>query len=102
MEKKFTVYLSGPMTGMPNLNFASFDKLKVKLTRMGFNVVSPADLDRARGPLPYPAALKDDIKHLLDCDAVYMLLGWHMSFGARLEMFIAQAIGLRVFFEADM
>lgn len=90
------------MTGMPNLNFASFDKLKVKLTRYGFEVVSPADLDRERGPLPYPETLKDDIRHLLECDGIFMLLGWRQSFGAQLELFISQAIGLRVFFEEDM
>lgn len=94
------VYISGPMTGMPNLNFEAFDRARDLLLSQGHWIVSPADLDRSRGTLTYQEALKDDLKYLLWCDAIYMLKGWdNGSFGAKLEHHIAQALGYTIMYE---
>lgn len=42
--------------------------------------------------------LRYDLKALLDCDAIYMLPGWEQSHGARLELQVASAVGLKVMF----
>lgn len=39
------VYLSGPMTGLPELNFPAFRVEAARLRALGFEVVNPADLN---------------------------------------------------------
>lgn len=95
------VYVSGPMTGIPDLNFPAFDKARDICLACGYEVVSPADLERARGLLPYEEALRDDFRHLLECDQILMLKGWQHSNGARVEFVIAKAIGLTIHYQAE-
>lgn len=42
--------------------------------------------------------MRYDLKAMLDCDAIYMLPGWEQSHGARLELQVASAVGMRVVF----
>lgn len=94
-----TIYLSGPMSGIPDLNHPAFDKARDRLLVEGHRVVSPADLDRNRPPLPYKDKLRDDLRYLLDCQAIYLLKGWGDSQGACLEWFVALSLGMHICFE---
>lgn len=90
------LYLSGPMTGLPHLNFPAFFAEARRLRDLGYDVVNPAEIN------PDPDAewvdcLKMDIKALLDCDGIAMLPGWQTSRGARLEHHIASTLSFRVF-----
>jgi hypothetical protein len=85
------VYVSGPMTGMPDLNFPAFRAAARKLRQMGFSVVNPADSTANEGKA-WAECLRNDITNLMTCDAVVMLPGWTKSRGARLE----RALALRV------
>lgn len=40
------VYVSGPMSNLPNFNFGSFDEASAQLRNVGHSVFSPADHDR--------------------------------------------------------
>ena len=95
------VYLSGPMTGLPDLNFPAFDQARDICLACGYEVVSPADLERNRLPSSYAESLRDDFRHLLECDQILMLEGWETSYGATMEFFIATAIGLKVHYEVN-
>lgn len=105
--EQFRVYIAGPMRGILRWNFPAFDAARDYLKDKGYNVVSPADLDRqAHGKdveyqtdLPpgfVREALARDFAALATCDAIYMLNGWENSAGARAELAFAQAIGMRV------
>ena len=39
------LYLAGPMSGKPQMNFPAFEKAAKSLRRRGHDVVSPAELD---------------------------------------------------------
>jgi hypothetical protein len=93
------VYISGPMSGERNLNFPAFDIAKQRLTILGFQVVSPADLERERCFFSYQDKLRDDIRYLLDCEAIYLLDGWEHSQGAKIEFAIAVALNMVVMYE---
>jgi hypothetical protein len=93
------VYISGPMTGIPNLNFEEFDKARDMFLSLGHWVVSPADLERCRGTLPYEESLKDDLKYLLWCDTIFLLKNWQRSFGSKLEYQVAHALGYTKLYE---
>lgn len=99
------VYLAGPMTGYPRWNFDAFDEATARLRKRGFTVVSPAELDRARGfdpDAPVENFTKDDLYKVMKADlnlilhvvdTVVYLPGSEESEGASLEMSVARAIG---------
>lgn len=88
------VYIAGPMTGYPELNYPAFHSAAEKLRSMGFEVVSPAELN----PITegYREAMRKDILALLECDHICLLDGWEKSKGATLEHHIATVLDLTV------
>jgi hypothetical protein len=89
------IYVSGPMTGRPDLNFPNFHLAAARLRRAGYEVVNPAELN------PDPAAswqdcMRADIKALMDCHGVATLDGWRDSRGAKIECGLAESLGLPV------
>lgn len=106
------VYLAGPMTGVPQFNFPAFDAAAHRLRGVGFDVVSPAELDdpdtRAAALASTDGApgtgssngetwgdfLARDVKLIADqgIEAVVVLDGWERSRGARLETFVANRL----------
>lgn len=92
---KRTIYISGPMTGKPQLNFPAFHAKARELRAAGHEVVNPAEHGEQPG-LQWADYLKKDIRLLLDCNEIHMLPGWRESRGARLECHIAIELGLMV------
>ena len=93
-----TVYIAGPMRGYPEYNFPAFDKAKELAISLGYNVFSPADMDRAddsnETAKMSPEQLQEmfalrDTKAIFDSTHVAMLPGWERSRGARAEFFLA-------------
>ncbi len=107
-KPKERIYLAGPMTGWPSLNFPAFDKAQFYLEKQGFEVVSPAAMDREAGvdetkyvtsktiSSIWHEAMRRDIVALLTVDAVALLPEWQKSAGANVELTVARALGLRV------
>ena len=90
------IYLSGPMTGLPECNHPAFDAAAARWDAQGWVVLNPADAcDRAPG-LPRRQYMRWDLGHLLAADAIALLDGWRGSIGARLEVRIAVEVGLLV------
>lgn len=98
------VYLSGPMSGRPEYNFPAFHAAAGRLRSVGFEVVSPAELDGdpPAGVIPgdstYNAYLARDVQIVADptVGAVAVLDGWEESTGARLEVTVAHRLGKMV------
>ena len=89
------LYLSGPMTGLPELNFPAFHKAAAELRAMGYEVVNPAELN-PDGATPWAQCMRNDIKALCDCCTVALLPGWEDSRGANIEARLALNLGMRV------
>lgn len=89
-------YISGPMSGIADNNSKAFDERKDKLLALGFDVVSPVDLDRrdSAASLAYGDCLRRDIAAMLDCSHINYLPGAERSTGAMLERDVANVIGL--------
>lgn len=88
---KPVVYISGPMTGKPDLNFPAFNRAAEDFRGLGFDVVNPVDIN------PDPNAkwkdcMRADINALFDCSHIALLPGWEKSKGARIEFDIAMAL----------
>lgn len=89
------IYLSGPMSGLPELNFPAFHAMAARLRAAGHEVVNPAELN------PDPAAdwnqcMRRDIAALCTCTTLALMPGWETSQGAQLELHIAHRIGLGI------
>jgi nucleoside 2-deoxyribosyltransferase len=115
------IYIAGPMSGKPMLNFDAFDHAKDFLKEGGWDVISPADLNRfVHGWGEFPtekqvaasqtkALTKEqrwqiiltDFSLLYQCDAIFMLHGWENSPGATAELGLAQFLGLEINFAED-
>ena len=106
------LFISGPMRGIPYYGFPAFDAARAAFEAAGFDVVTPADLDRAAGfdamDLPETtdwnteagfdvrAAMKRNIDALLDSDGVVFLEGWGGSLGCNIERLIADRLNMRL------
>lgn len=90
-------YLSGPMTGLPNYNYAAFNYIASILRRAELDIINPAENFEGRTDLPREDYMAQDIKHLMTCDAIILIHGWENSRGAKLELEIAQQLGLEVY-----
>lgn len=98
------IYLAGPMTGLPRWNYDAFEEATARLRAAGHAVTSPHEMELADGFDPdapvaqytkenLHRAMRRDIQAVLQCEAVVLLDGWHLSRGAKLETDVAQAIG---------
>lgn len=96
--KPMRIYISGPMTGLPNNNVDAFEKAELDLKGEGFFVVNPA-----KNGLPPIATWKQhmvrDIENLLTCEAIFFLKGWEKSKGARIEACVASTATMKMFFQ---
>lgn len=106
------VYIIGPMRGIPELNAPAFDKATALGKRLGYEVVSPVDVDRSLGEsmddLPWGGGTPDSkikiAKRDLDLilgfnpaeDAVALLPAWYNSLLGPAEFMLARAIGLKI------
>jgi len=100
-----SLYLAGPMTGIPQHNFPAFDAAAARLRQEGHTVISPTDLDRGMGydatktdEDPSPETLKkmfmaDLVAVMYEVDEVALLPGWRKSKGACIEVALACMIG---------
>ena len=109
------VYISGPMTGHPDYNFAAFREAAAALRARGYDVVSPHELDEAAsiepnptgdGPTPeeYAGFLARDIEVMAreGVEAVVVLPGWQESGGAKTEVTFARALKLPILRYPDL
>lgn len=91
-----TIYISGPMTGIKNVNREAFNAAQAMLNKKGFVVLNPAVLPAG---LTYEEYMRIDIAMLGVCSAIYMLAGHLKSKGATAELAYAKSCGFEVFYQ---
>jgi len=90
------LYLSGPMTGLPNFNYPAFHKAAKTLRDLGNHVFNPAECFDGNQGLSKEEYMRADIRAVLEATVVVTLPGWEDSSGAQLEVEVAKAIGVPV------
>ena len=105
------LYIAGPMSGYPQFNYPAFHAAAEALGALGYEYVSPAELDSEElqklAMQSKDGSFKDiecanetwgdmlarDVKLVADIvDGVCLLPGWEQSRGARLEAFVAASM----------
>lgn len=93
-------YVSGPITGMKDLNKASFDAEEKRLRALGFDVFNPQSIKPPKlsldGRALWQYYMRECVKNIPDRDTIVMLPGWQASDGANEERRIAIMLGLHV------
>jgi hypothetical protein len=89
------VYLSGPMSGLPEFNFPAFNAEAARLRSIGYQVVNPAEINQEEQG-NWQVCMRRDIVELMSCDTLALLDGWQSSNGAHLEMHIAHRVGMLI------
>jgi hypothetical protein len=89
------IYVAGPMTGLPDMNYPAFRHATALLEAAGHQVEDPST---NTNPVPddYHGWLRAGLAQLIRCEAVALLPGWEGSGGARLEVNVAATLGLTV------
>ena len=87
------VYIAGPMSGLPEFNYPAFHAAAEALAKRGFVELSPTQNDTT---LSWDFYLRRSIRMVTEADAVCLLPGWYQSKGARLEVSLAEALGLDI------
>ena len=90
------IYVSGPMSNLPEHNIPAFNKAAKALRKKGYDVVNPAELDGDEPCSTWEECLRRDIRHLTYCTDIATLPGWANSRGALLELHIGNALGFEV------
>ena len=101
-------YLAGPMRGYAQWNFPAFDKNAAYLRSLGWEVISPAEIDREIGfdetdgtavftEADFMEAMRRDYAALLTVDAIALMIGWEQSTGANMEHDFSKKLGHQIF-----
>lgn len=98
---KGKIYISGPMTGIPRLNFPLFNRTAVRLRNLRWEVVNPVEVNPDEGA-HWLDCIAADLAAMKGCTAICMLPGWEASFGAQIEHLAAQKLGLEIFDAANL
>lgn len=77
---------------------AAFTAAAEWLALQGFVPVNPFDNGVPQSE-HWTAHMRADIGLLLGCDYIYMLKGWELSKGCKLELDVATSCGIKVLFE---
>ena len=89
------IYISGPMSDLPEFNYPAFNALAAELRAAGHHVENPAEATppNCNSWLGY---MRLAVAQLATCDTVVMLKGWEQSRGAQVEYQLAVGMGLQI------
>jgi len=94
------IYLSGPISGLPDLNRPAFAQAASHLRALGWLVVSPHELEHRHGRT-WVDYMREDLAAMMTADALLMLPGWEDSRGARLELTLARDLEMRIYYRLE-
>jgi hypothetical protein len=104
-----STYVSGPMTGLPEMNTPEFFRQEERWAAAGWRVLNPArfnpDFERVlNGTLIKPGTEESrafciwhDLEAVRETDTITIMVGWEKSIGARDEIFLARALRHPIF-----
>lgn len=96
-----TIYLSGPMSGLPDFNRDAFFAAEKQLSAcMDARFINPARINgEVQDGWQWQDYMRVALRAMMDADSIYMLDGWENSKGAQLELDIARKMGMPVYYQ---
>lgn len=101
MSKQKKIYISGPIARF-NIEErkTAFLRVQHQLESLGHEPVNPFD-NGVPDEEHWRVHMRADIAMLLDCDAIFMMPGWELSKGCKLELDVASSCGIQVILDAS-
>lgn len=94
------IFISLPISSMDEKRQREkADKIKMALSKHGYEVVNPFDVYAGENPKHIDYLLAD-LRALNDCDAIYLCKGWQNSKSCQMEREFAEVYGKRLMFES--
>lgn len=90
------IYISGPMSGLPENNYPAFHAEAKRLRALSFVVENPAE-NLGPDSASWQWYMRRAVAQLVTCDAIHLLPGWSTSRGARVEYELARALGMDIY-----
>lgn len=87
------IYLAGPMSGLPEMNYPAFNAEAARLRALGLMVENPAQNPKQDTWQDYMRAA---IRQMMTCTHVALLPGYAASRGAMIESNLAIELGITV------
>jgi len=96
--KQKTIYISGPITGIPGaFSAAQFARAERDLRDLGYRkIINPRFMFDGTG-LSYDVIMRHCLDLVCSADVVLLLPGWQNSRGAQMELGAAYARGLPIY-----
>jgi len=91
---KPTLYISGAITGMPELNKPKFAAATKQLRGMGYIVINPHEICEGLSAEQWQDCMKICIAKLMDAHIIILLDDWKHSRGAKIELDVAVKLGM--------
>ncbi len=94
-----TIYLAGPMRGLPDFNYPEFSRVAGLLRDHRHHVYNPAEFPHDGPPGAFP--IREAFAEYADfitrwADTIVLLPGWQASVGATAEHALARVCGLDI------
>lgn len=91
------IYLAGPMTGYPDLNYPAFHRAAKALRDLGYEVYNPAEYEgNGTDEFPLREAFTEYVNYILNrADIIALLPGHENSVGATAELSLARVVKLK-------
>lgn len=86
------IYIAGKITGRIEEAEIEFSNAETELKEGGYEVVNPMKLPHKHDK-EWRSYMRECIKALCDCDAIYLLPNWNKSEGAVIEHGLAVDLG---------
>lgn len=95
-------YIAGKISGLPMSEYkANFEMAKKEVKAMGFEPVCPIDLPHIHGK-SWQEYMRECLTEMLKCDKIYALTNWKMSKGAKIEIALAEELGIKIINQREM
>lgn len=92
---KQKIYIAGKITGIEDLAAERFDCVENILISEGYEVVNPMKLPHNHDK-SWESYMKECITELVKCDGIYLMKGFELSKGARVEAKLASDLSIDV------
>lgn len=89
-------YIAGKIGDLPRQEvYDNFYKGKIEVIALGYAALSPLDLPHNHNKT-WSKYMREDLRAMLECDAVYSLRNWRDSNGATIEVNLALQVGIDI------